>query len=296
MTDSSSNVMPSRLQLYLKRYRTERGFNPETKANEICKKLSDYMAKFGLTGCVISVSGGIDSAVTYALAKLTQKTYPDIVKRVVPLAQPIHSSDWALNRANELCSIFGDKPFIIDQTGIFDSLTSQVEEQTGLPGNDFSRGQMRSYMRTPVNYFVTQLLSQNGYPSIVLGTGNLDEDMYLKYFCKPGDGTVDVQFIYDCHKSEVFQLAKYLGVPDSIVNAKPSADLWDGQEDENELNVSYDFIELYTGHYLGLSDEGKKDFVDSLDDVEKIYFIEKSQICDDVHRRNNHKLSCAINI
>lgn len=48
----------------------------------------------------------------------------------------------------------------------------------------FANGQLRSYMRTPVNYYVAQLLSNNGAPSIVLGTGNYDEDGYLRYFCK----------------------------------------------------------------------------------------------------------------
>jgi NAD+ synthase (glutamine-hydrolysing) len=53
-------------------------------------------------------------------------------------------------------------------------------------GGTFADGQLRSYMRTPVNYYVAQLLSANGNLSIVLGTGNYDEDGYLRYFCKVG--------------------------------------------------------------------------------------------------------------
>ena len=60
----------------------------------------------------------------------------------------------------------------------------------------------------------------------------LDEDGYLCYFCKAGDGVVDVQLIADLHKSEVFTVGKYLEVPEDILVAPPSADLWDGQTDE----------------------------------------------------------------
>ena len=106
-----------------------------------------------------------------------------------------------------------------------------------------------------------------------MGTGNRDEDGYLGYFCKAGDGVVDVQLIADLHKSEVFKVGAVLGVPESILNSPPSADLWEGQTDENELGVTYDFVELYTGWYLPLPDAKKKEF------------------CETVHRRNAHKLN-----
>ena len=106
----------------------------------------------------------------------------------------------------------------------------------------FANGQLKSYMRTPINYYTAQLLSAKGYPAIVLGTGNKDEDLYLCYFCKAGDGVVDVQLISDLHKSEVFQVGRLLGVPHHILEAPPSADLWEGQTDENELGEFFIFL------------------------------------------------------
>lgn len=94
------------------------------------------------------------------------------------------------------------------------------------------------------SYYTAQLLSTNGFPCIVLGTGNYDEDGYLRYFCKAGDGTVDVQLIADLHKSEVFSVARELGVAKSIQVAPPTADLWEGQTDEDEMGFSYDFVEV----------------------------------------------------
>lgn len=74
---------------------------------------------------------------------------------------------------------------------------------------------------------------------MVVGTGNLgeacgflinlaDEDGYLLYFCKAGDGVSDIQLIADLHKSEVFKVAKEIKVPRSVLEAAPSADLWEG--------------------------------------------------------------------
>ena len=119
-------------------------------------------------------------------------------------------------------------------------------------------------MRTPVGYYVAQLFSQQGTPAIVMGTGNMDEDGYLGYFCKAGDGVVDVSTISDLHKSEVFAVSRALGVPSQTLDAAPSADLWDGQTDEGELGLTYDFIELFTGMFLKLDEAKKAAFVASL--------------------------------
>ena len=124
----------------------------------------------------------------------------------------------------------------------------------------------------------------------------MDEDGYLAYFCKAGDGVVDIQLISDLHKSEVFLLGKYLQVPDSILNAKPSADLWDGQEDESELGFSYDFIEFFTGFFLNLSEKNKKKILENLTDISKNEFNNYKKKCTEIHNRNKHKLHGVINL
>ena len=135
------------------------------------------------------------------------------------------------------------------------------------------------------------MLGQAGTPCVVMGTGNQDEDGYLGYFCKAGDGVVDVQLIADLHKSEVFKVGAVLGVPASILNSPPSADLWDGQTDEDELGVTYDFVELYTGWFLKQSVEDQVKFVGGLDPETKEEWEHCKTICETVHRRNAHKLS-----
>ena len=150
-------------------------------------------------------------------------------------------------------------------------------------------------MRTPCAYYVAQLLTTQGYPTIVMGTGNKDEDGYLAYFCKAGDGVVDVQLIADLHKSEVFRVGEELGVPESILSAAPSADLWDDQTDEDELGFSYDFIELWTS-YLDLNENDQKKIKESLSGDALKQFEEWSELAINIHKRNAHKLDSPKNI
>lgn len=284
------------LKAKLVEYRKTRNFQPKQWVEAKTTKFNDYMKAHGLSGCVVSLSGGIDSAVTLGLMAYASKQEGSPIARVLAVNQPIHSSDWALNRSIETAAKLGAELIVVDQTPIFDSLVKLVDTQTKIEGKHFATGQMRSYMRTPVGYYVAQLVSQAGNPCVVMGTGNQDEDGYLAYFCKAGDGVVDVQLLSDLHKSEVFEVARELNIPDSTINAAPSADLWDGQTDEEELGFTYDFIELFTGAFLPLSDDQKQAFKESLGDEATKQFSEWSAKCESVHRRNKHKLSSPVNL
>jgi len=257
--------------------------------------LIEYMSKCGLKACVISVSGGIDSAVVLGLCLKAQKKQNSPIKRVLAIAQPIKSTEAIWKRALECREHMGAEVVVVDQSAIHTQLVDIVQEATQIKGNSFSDGQLRSYMRTPVGFYVAQLLSQQGNPAIVMGTGNFDEDGYLAYFCKAGDGVVDVQLIADLHKSEVFQVADHLNVPESIRKAPPSADLWEGQTDEEELGFTYNFVELYT-EYLQLSEPEKLEFTSQLAPESLEYFTTVAKTVDDVHRRNSHKLHFPVNL
>jgi NAD+ synthase (glutamine-hydrolysing) len=130
---------------------------------------------------------------------------------------------------------------------------------------------------------------------MVVGTGNYDEDGYLRYFCKAGDGTVDTQLIADLHKSEVFAVAKVLGVAQSIIVAPPTADLWEGQTDEDEMGFSYDFVEVWTTYLKWPADRQAK-FVASLDDTSAKYLKDMGAKAKGIHDRNAHKASWPINL
>lgn len=288
--------MTSKWQDFLKVYRERSNFDPESWVKNKCALFNKYLGNYQLSGAVVSVSGGIDSAVILALLKYTLHLQESNLNKIMALSQPIHSSDWALQRAQELCNTLDVPLTVINQTDIHCLLVEKFEHSTGQLGNSFSQGQLRSYLRTPANYYATQLLREQGFPAIVVGTGNKDEDGYLAYFCKYGDGAVDVQLISDLHKSQVFQVGRFLGVPESILQAAPSADLWTDHTDEEEMGFSYDFIEFYTGYYLELSVEEKAKMIDQLTSDSLSEFMDFEAACTTIHKRNAHKLGGVINL
>jgi len=274
----------------------KRNFNAKEWVSKKVDLFNDYLRTNKLSACLVSVSGGVDSAVTLGLMKRALDAKDSPLKRILAVNQPIHSSEWAYNRAKECADAF-QAPFVkIDQTAIHNQLVSLIDKEVGIQSQPFATGQLRSYLRTPAGYYVAQLLSQAGTPCVVMGTGNKDEDGYLAYFCKAGDGVVDIQLIADIHKSEVFAVGHELGVPKSILEAEPSADLWPGQTDEDELGFSYDFVELFTGSYLPLNDTDKAAFRASLDEESRTAFKKWSEGAEKVHNRNKHKIGGPRNI
>jgi len=275
--------------------RGRRNFNPEAWIEKKCNLLNEYMRKHGLAGCVISLSGGIDSSCTLGLIMRAKAQAGSPIQKVFAIAQPIHSTKTIQNRAYEVAAALGSDIFTVDQTSLHSQLSKLVQDSIGLKSTIFADGQLRSYMRTPVNFYVAQVLSANGFPSITVGTGNLDEDGYLRYFCKAGDGVSDIQLIADIHKSEVYIVAKELNVPQSVLQAAPSADLWDGQTDEDEMGVSYDFVELYTEWIQLEAAEGEK-ILKKLSPESLKYFKDGVAKIESIHKRNQHKASYPLNL
>eukprot|EP00761_Pharyngomonas_kirbyi_P012927 gb/GECH01012954.1/.p1 GENE.gb/GECH01012954.1/~~gb/GECH01012954.1/.p1 ORF type:complete len:306 (+),score=98.45 gb/GECH01012954.1/:1-918(+) len=293
----------SDLLAQLKTVREKRNFHAQEWIDKKTQVFNDYMKRCNLKSCVVSVSGGVDSAVTLAIAIEASKKEGSPIEKVIGVAQPIHSTASIWKRAFEMKNDDDNILSIVtvDQTDIHTQLTQIVQESMkGIIEQDkpdaFSSGQLKSYMRTPVAFYIAQLMSQQRQlPCIVLGTGNMDEDGYLYYFCKAGDGVADVQLIADLHKSEVFQVGRCLNVPESILGAPPSADLWDGQTDENELGFGYDFVELLT-EYFKLNDEEKKDFQAQLSSEAQEQFQDLSAKAEKVHRRNSHKANFPLDL
>ena len=283
------------LQTKLEEVRALRNFNAADWVQKKCKLFNAYMKKTGLKGVVVNCSGGIDSSVTLMLAKKAASMEGSPIVKVLGILQPIHSSPHIQDRGRDLCEQRNIEYITVDQTKVFDMLHPIVEEAMGMKDVPaFASGQLRSYMRTPVAYYVCQLLSAQKIPSIVLGTGNYDEDGYLYYFCKAGDGTSDVQLIHDLHKSEVKAVAKELGVIDSIIVAPPSADLWEGQTDEDELGFPYSFCELYVE--LLHDPENCEKWVKTLDEENLKQWNKWKELIDRVHTRNKHKDTWPINL
>jgi NAD+ synthase len=104
---------------------------------------------------------------------------------------------------------------------------------------EVSLANTRARLRMSTLYY---LAGVHGY--LVAGTGNKVEDFGVGFYTKYGDGGVDLSPIADLMKSEVYQIAKVLGVPDSIQVAKPTDGLFgDSRTDEDQIGASYNELE-----------------------------------------------------
>lgn len=200
-------------------------------------------ADAGAEGAVVGVSGGVDSAVTLALCA---RAFP---RKTIGVMMPCHSSPSSIERGKELIDSLGDAVFCqtIQLEGAFDCIANQFNRDNTWKNSfddNFAFGALRSCLRAPTLDFIAKTSN-----ALVFGTGNRDEDEIFRYYQKRGDGAVDNNVLACLHKSEVWELAKHLGVPESIVSAVPSADLWgaeSNQTDESELGISYEEIEWAT--------------------------------------------------
>lgn len=290
--DSAHPELPAGLVEKLEDFRAHRGFNVEEYVQSKTELLTSYIEKYNLGTVVIGVSGGIDSALVLALAARTKlEIYP------VQLPAFNHSGvtgqDSATARGRELTDAFGLVPVLMDMKPAVEAIDSTVLRSLSESGRDFVKsdwgtGQLVSYARTPALYYIATVLTDNGHKAFILGTTNYSEGSYLGYIGKASDAMVDVQLISDLYKSEVYKVAEYLGVPESILQVTPTGDMFDSTSDEDVFGASYDFVELYL-EYLALSPEDRTAFKESLDKESLDYFAKFAGKLDAMHGYNKHK-------
>ncbi len=209
----------------------------EKVTDHIVNWLSKYAQNAGVKGFVIGVSGGVDSAVTSTLCVKTG--YP-----VLCLEMPIHQAENQVNRAlnqiNWLRHNFSNVSMTkVNLTPVFESLIESLPAVDQEENRFMSLANTRARLRMTSLYYFAAL---HGY--LVAGTGNKVEDFGVGFYTKYGDGGVDLSPIADLMKSEVYAIAKYLGVHQEIQDAAPTDGLWgDDRTDEDQLGASYNELE-----------------------------------------------------
>lgn len=274
--------------------RSKRKFNPNKYISSKCALLNKYMRDFHLSSCVVAVSGGIDSAVTLGIVRKAAMFNNSPIRKIVVVLMPVFSKEGATNQKSALAlgkkvaKIFSIEPVIIDLTKNHALMKNIVDKALAIKGKSWASGQLVSYIRTPALYYVTSLLTQSNLPAILCGTTNRDEGAYLGYFGKASDGMVDIQIISDIHKSEVYKVAKMLGIPRNILSSIPSGDMFDGRSDEEVFGATYDFVELYMLQ-LCLNKNQRKHLEKKWNKKEKEQFYILSQRLEKLHNYNKHK-------
>lgn len=183
----------------------------------------------GAKGVVIGSSGGLDSAVVAALCvKALGKNKVLAVLLPSPDSNPQDAAHAKLS-----CKSLGLKPVTHDIGPLVSGLTEVLDGKLAkrVQGNAKARSRMMTL------YAIGQ---ENNF--LVCGTGNKSE-LLTGYFTKWGDGGVDLQPIGDLYKTQIRQLASHLGVPKAIIEKAPSAGLYPGQTDEDEMGITYDDLD-----------------------------------------------------
>lgn len=183
----------------------------------------------GCKGIVIGVSGGVDSAV--AAAFCCRALGPE---KVLGLSLPSAvSSKKDCEDAAALCVKLGMEHRIIS----IEPILAGFMAMPGFTASPYLLGNLMARIRMTVLYYHANLDHR-----LVCGTSNRSEYM-LGYCTKFGDNAADIQPILHLYKSDIYIMAKELGIPEPIIKKTPSAGLWEGQSDEGEIGLSYDQID-----------------------------------------------------
>ena len=234
---------------------------PFEKAQFISNWIKDYVEKMPskAQSLIIGISGGIDSSVSSTLSAMTG------IKTIVlsmPIKQKTSQHDLSLKHQEWLIKNFDNveaHTLNLDRLfKIFESTLSDFDNELGMANS-------RARIRMATLY---QVAASN--KGIVVGTGNKVEDFGVGFYTKYGDGGVDISPIADCTKTQVWELGKYLGIDNKIIEAEPTDGLWDdARTDVEQLGMSYQDLE--------------KAMIDSNDPNYKKYL--------EVRKKNLHKMN-----
>ena len=192
--------------------------------NELVKFLRENFKKAGFSKAVLGLSGGIDSAlVAYLLRDALGK------ENVLAIMMPYKSSNPdSLNHAKLVVEDLGINSKTIEITQMIDAYFKNEKEATSLRmGNKMARERM--------SILFDYSSKEN---ALVVGTSNKTE-IYLGYSTQFGDAACALNPIGDLYKTNIWDLSRYLKIPNELIEKKPSADLWEGQTDEQEMGLTY---------------------------------------------------------
>lgn len=220
----------------------------DQRIDHVVDWLRDQVKVSGTNGILVGLSGGIDSSV---VANLIKRAFPDNSLGVI---LPCKSND--KDKADgQAVAVAADLDYVeVELSSTHETLLSSIQSAVSdleTTNHQLTDANLRARLRMTTLYGIANNM---GY--LVAGTDNAAE-LLTGYFTKYGDGGVDILPLAHLTKREVFEWARYLGVPQSVIDRKPSAGLWEGQTDEDEMGVTYDAIDDYI-EGKPVSEEDKK--------------------------------------
>ena len=206
------------------RHTEDLSLNTEIVQKLLVDFVRDETHNAGFKRAVLGLSGGIDSAVAAYLAVKALGT-DNVLGVMMPYKTSSPSSkEDALLVANEL----GIRVALVDITPMVDAY---LAEANGI--DNIRAGNIMARQRMIVLYDLS-----NRERALVIGTSNKTE-IFLGYGTLFGDLACAINPLGDLFKTQVWQLAEALGIPKKLIDKKPSADLWEGQTDEDDFGFTY---------------------------------------------------------
>jgi len=207
-------------------------------ADQLAEKLvlwiRERVSASGCEGVVLGMSGGRDSSV---LAVLCREAFP---RGVLGLIMPCYSCDEDKEHAYAVAEKFSIPAEVVVLDGAFDDLLKVMPGDDADPGiQRLAEANLKARLRMLTLYYYANKLNY-----LVAGSSNRSE-LAVGYFTKYGDGGVDIMPLGGLVKGQVRELARFLGIPQEIIDKPPSAGLWPGQMDEDELGFSYEELDNY---------------------------------------------------
>lgn len=213
--------------------------NTAKVAEHIKAWLTDYVGSTGLSGFIVGISGGVDSALTSTLCAMTGKK---TIILTMPIRQTHAEYSRAIHHIEDLKKRFPNvESYDIDLSSTFTDFETKMPFD--LKDNHLAMANSRARLRMTTLYALGQ-----AYGCLVAGTGNKVEDFGVGFYTKYGDGGVDISPIADLTKTQVWAVARHVGVIQEIIDAKPTDGLWeDGRSDEDQMGASYPELEWAMG-------------------------------------------------
>lgn len=222
----------------------------EKICDELVKWLRIKVEDGNSKGVVFGLSGGVDSAVIGGISKLA---FPDTSLGVI---MPCHSSSIDEKHGLLVADSLGLETKKVDLSETYNTLIESVDCKND---NSLAKANVKPRLRMTTLYCLAQ---EKNY--LVLGGTNKSE-FTVGYFTKHGDSGVDLLPLANFVKKDIWEMAKYLNIPERIINKPPTAGLWENQTDEDEMGFNYNDLDTFI-----LEERGKKNIVEKIETMNKV--------------------------